>query len=1045
MCVVCCTHNTPPLNPYTVYEGIIDALMKLFALMITHCESNVDINSARKSIRLHLESRYNTQHARKYYIKFEEYRQLYKKEQSDDGDVKHSTFYKNACSLINKEYNFEVKVNLLLNLLKFSTRDKEVVTSEIEFLDRLNKDLKVDKKTYKNLKAFVVFGIEMVEDKSLIRIVKGDEENLIKGIKYINNPNQSVEIQILWLPSPNMLLVKYHGERNLYINGHKMKQNTVYVFPPGSMVKTSRIRPVYQSDIMSSYIQKEGQARIVYTAEDVEYKFNRNQIGLHRFNFRETSGHFVGILGGSGVGKTTLINVLNGNLKPSSGSIKINGKNLHEEKENLKGIIGYVPQDDLLIEELTVYQNLYYNAKLCFGEMEEEQIKKKVDASILDFDLVEARDLIVGNPMQKVLSGGQRKRLNIALELMREPLVLLADEPTSGLSSMDTEKVVSLLKRQCLKGSLVIANIHQPASDIFKQFDRVIVMDKGGRVVYSGNPLNAITYFKEEANYVNPEETDCHSCGNVKVEQPLRILEERMVSPTGRFIRQRKVSPQKWFKTYAKKIEPSIKKDIKEKKHHEDIPKNAFNAPNRLDQFKTFFTRDLKAKITNKQYLLITLLEAPLLALLFSLFAKTKVGSEYIFSQNSNLPAYLFMSVVVALFIGMTISAEEIFKDRLILKREAFLNLSRSAYLSAKISIAFIISALQMLIYVLIANNILEIKGMTFYFWIALFSTACFANILALNLSAGLKSIVAIYILIPLLLIPQLLFSGVIVDFQNMNSFGNPAYTPVMGDAMAARWAYEAIAVEQYKNNGFQKHTFDDKLERERSAFTLYYRIPEVENIVYTLENNLIENEYKKDAYYELLRNEMNTLSGEKNGHSYITSSMSNTDLLKAKEELKSIEDYTKIIHDKLIDKHQQIRDNRDLMFGGKEAVKDEKKKHMNTKLEETLTGRFNKQRFMYHNNHIIQVDNPVFHLTDSKLGRSHFYAPYKMVLGKRIEVLVYNLGVIWMMIGMLALILYTDVFRKALDYFENLQKARSNRLQLIREERHFKNRKKKA
>lgn len=1027
-----------------MYEGIIDALMKLFALMIIQSKGHASIDQAKISVKKYLKVRYNASLANKYYQIFDKYCQhflSYKNKEEEHQEA--SRLFTAVCKDINTQYNFQVKVNLLLSLLKFSNPEKGAIDKEMIFLDRLAAHLKVEKDTYSPLKDYVIYGVEKVNNKALLRIIKGDKKDLIKGIKYIINPEQLVEIQFLWLPQANILLVKYFGGRNMYINGHKAIQNTVYVFPQGAMLKTSRIQPVYQSDIMSSFIQKEGQARIVYTAENVEYKFNRNQIGLHRFNFRETSGHFVGILGGSGVGKTTLINVLNGNLKPSSGSIKINGKDLHESNEELEGIIGYVPQDDLLIEELTVYQNLRYNAKLCFGDMSDEEIEKKIDASLLDFDLVEARDLIVGNPLKKVLSGGQRKRLNIALELMREPLVLLADEPTSGLSSMDTEKVVSLLKRQCLHGGLVIANIHQPSSDIYKQFDRVIVMDKGGRVVYSGNPLDAITYFKEEANYINPNETECASCGNVKAEQPLRILEARMVSPTGRFIRQRKVSPEKWFGLYAKRIEPKIKKDIKEKKHIEDIPANAFKTPNRFNQFKTFLRRDLLAKLTNKQYLLIAALEAPLLALIFGFFAKTKVHGEYIFQQNSNLPSYLFMSVVVALLIGLTISAEEIFKDRLILKREAFLNLSRSAYLSAKVSIVFSISAIQMLIYVVIANNILEIRGMTFYFWITLFSTACFANILALNLSAGLKSIVAIYILIPLMLIPQLLFSGLIVDFQNMNSHGNPAYTPRVSDAMAARWAYEAIAVEQYKNNAYHKYTFDEMLESESTGFTLYYRIPEVENIIYTITKAKESGDIKGEAYYQLLRNEMNTLQGTKDGFSYINESMSNADFVNLNQKLDIIRDSVSTIHQEALDILKLARNERDASYGGKEVVKQMRKDYVNEKLEETLTGRYSKHRFIYHKNHILQIDNPVFHVTESRLGRSHFYAPYKMVLGKRIEVLTYNLAIIWMMVIVLGLLLYTDALRKANVIFDNFRLARMTHNRNKREEKLLKHLKK--
>ena len=126
------------------------------------------------------------------------------------------------------------------------------------------------------------------------------------------------------------------------------------------------------------------------------------------------------------------------------------------------------------------------------------------------------------------------------------------------------------------------------------------------------------------------------------------------------------------------------------------------------------------------------------------------------FGENENIPAYMFMSVVVALFIGLTVSAEEIIRDKKIRKREAFLNLSKGSYLWSKISIMFLLSAFQTLTFVLVGNKILGIEGMYSDYWFVLFSISCFANILGLNISSAFNSAVTIYILIPFLIIPQL-------------------------------------------------------------------------------------------------------------------------------------------------------------------------------------------------------------------------------------------------------------------------------------------------
>ncbi len=169
--------------------------------------------------------------------------------------------------------------------------------------------------------------------------------------------------------------------------------------------------------------------------EDANILVKKKQID-HLLVVNDT-GKLVGIIGGSGVGKSTLLNVLNGNLKPQKGKVLINGYNLNYEKEKseLQGVIGYVPQEDLLIEDLTVYQNLFFNAKLCLNQFGKDEIEETVNKILEDLDLQDIKDLKVGNPLKKVISGGQRKRLNIGLELIREPSILFVDEPTSGLSS----------------------------------------------------------------------------------------------------------------------------------------------------------------------------------------------------------------------------------------------------------------------------------------------------------------------------------------------------------------------------------------------------------------------------------------------------------------------------------------------------------------------------------------------------------------------------------------------------------------------------------
>jgi ABC transport system ATP-binding/permease protein len=251
-----------------------------------------------------------------------------------------------------------------------------------------------------------------------------------------------------------------------------------------------------------------------------------------------------------------------------------------------------------------------------------------------------------------------------------------------------------------------------------------------------------------------------------------------------------------------------------------DLPPTDSKKPGLVKQFSIFFERNLRIKTADRQYLFINLLEAPVLALIVGWFTRFSEGDEYIFFENKSLISYLFMAIVVILFMGMSVSAEEIIKDRKILQRESFLNLSRFSYLNSKILFLVLLSAFQTFTFVLIGNLILGIHGMTLAYWLILFSVAVFANLLGLNISAAFDSVVAIYILVPLLLIPQILLCGVIVKFDDLQSkTAAKDAVPFAGEIMASRWAFEALAVEQYKENRYMARFFDMEKEMAQARF----------------------------------------------------------------------------------------------------------------------------------------------------------------------------------------------------------------------------------
>ena len=814
------------------------------------------------------------------------------------------------------------------------------------------------------------------------------------------------------------------------------------MIPAGSTIRGSTFNPIYYSDIVRSFKEFEHEAKITFSAIDIEYRFRSGQVGLHKMNISEKGGTLVGIMGSSGSGKSTLLNVLNGNEKPKNGQVLINGIDIHTDKKTIEGVIGYVPQDDLLMEELTVFQNLYYAAKLCFNSLSENELNNLVNNTLASLGLSETRDLKVGSVLDKTISGGQRKRLNIGLELLREPSVLFVDEPTSGLASRDSENIMDLLKELSLKGKLIFAVIHQPSSDIFKLFDKLIILDEGGYQIYYGNPVEAIIYFKALFNLVDSEQGTCSTCGNVNPEQIFNIIETQVVNEFGKLTNERKVNPAQWYDIFLKKI------DIDHLTQETNKLKSVLDIPNKFKQLKIFATRDLLSKLVNKQYLLINLLEAPLLAFLLAYIVKyfpftgESFNTLYRFGDNVNIPAYIFMSIVVALFMGLTVSAEEIIKDRKILQRESFLNLSRGSYLYSKILILFTLSAIQTLSYVVIGNYILEIQGMNLPFWLILFSTSCFANVLGLNISSAFNSAVTIYILIPILLIPQILLSGVVVKFDELNPrISSKDKVPIIGEMMASRWAFEAAMVTQFKENKFEKSFFElDKRISNAEYKNLYYVPALLTKLNYcnrNYQNSETEISEKVIKNFKLLSNEIGNELNEFGSENLSVYTKLNREEFN-EEVYKKTNDFLKILKRVYIRRYNENIEKKESLIQSLTNSPEKKvlygklkKDHYNKRIEEMVKKKNEVVRIIEYKDRLVQKIYPIFqepsdvrHYFDF---RTTFYAPTKHFASRQIDTLWFNIGMIWFMTIVLFVTLYFDLLRKSVDSVSNVNIQRQS------------------
>jgi ABC-type multidrug transport system ATPase subunit len=1018
-------------------ESVLLALIHIFAIVSTVNPAGIT-SRGKKILRSYLRRYLNRELEEEYYALFENNLEFYSNELKSvdkaelaDEDSLISFQITNICRQIKKGLFLEERMIVFLQLIEFAFEDGMLTDQEQTIIEIVARTFNISKKEFNNASAFMIGRTFDEISPECILLIESDNPEQ-SGEKLYKNYNRWRHIRVkgfkgfmvvLHIESTGTLLLTYDGPMALYFKGRDIIACRPYLLERGVNIKGQGIEPIYYSKIYKKFVSRKFPEKVVFEGQNIEYMFKNSDNGVRKMNFRVESGNLVGIMGGSGVGKTTMLNLLHGKIRPSAGNLFINGFDIYAESGEIKGLIGFVPQDDMLIEELTVWQNLYFNARLCFGDYTEEQLNNAVEKVLTDLDLYDIKDLQVGDVMNKKVSGGQRKRLNIGLELMREPVVMFIDEPTSGLSSFDSDKVMNLIKHQALSGRLVFTIIHQPSSDILKMFDRLWILDKGGYMIYDGDPVEALVYFKTETSQANAAESECPSCGNIKTDNILDIIEVKVIDNAGYSGKERQVSPEEWYRKYRKKMMPAV----------EGLPQKipvtpgSFRVPSKSVQIRTFIRRNITRKLADTQYMTINLLEAPLLALILAFISKYSDNGVYLFSTNKNYPVFLFMSIIVALFLGLTVSAEEIYRDRKINEREKFLNLSKLSYLISKVNFLFALSAIQTLSFLIVANMILEVRGMLFQQWLVLFSTACFGNIVGLNISAGMRSAVSIYILIPLILVPQLLLGGAMIKFDDLHkSLTRKVYVPVIGDIMTTRWAYEAISVEQFKSNSFQKPFFKYDMEISQNDWFASFLIPmlkvKVNECIVAGKNpdyrEHVENNFEKINYHF---NELAEAAKLKPGKWF-----SSLNYLKFNE---IIGDDAKLYLDSvkvaLRLKSKDISVRRDSLYTiitekmGHENFVRTRERDYNESLADIMLNRLTTSKIYETEHRLIQKADPVYMKPGSKYGRAHFFAPYKMIGRLKIGTLFFNVIVIWFMTFVLFVSLYYNLLKRFILFLE--------------------------
>src|SRR6266542_1672591 len=589
----------------------------------------------------------------------------------------------------------------------------------------------------------------------------------------------------------------------------------------------------------------EEERNIIRTLEvnEVTHRFGKGEIGLDGISFSVMRGELVCVMGASGSGKSTLLRVLAGQLQPTSGDVILNGQSLYQNVDALKQYISYMPQQDAFDEHLTIGENLLFAAAIRAPHLSRRDRSRRLDAKLVELGLSERRDTVVSSADRKILSGGERKRLNIGLDMIGMSDVYLFDDPTSGLSSKDSEHVMEII-RGLAHNKIVIVTIHQPSSKLFQMFHKAILLDKGGRLVFFGTPSDMLRYFAEaeHQHQFGAELGACPSCGTTRpefifdvLETPLRDLSGDVIyeeNSRGQLVASRRYSPDFWRDKYeAFRLIQDVKQVSLRQEEAAPLPvapvqrkRLPLRWHDEWTQFRTLLRRSFLSKLRNRANLIITIGVSPVLALLIATILRYSENGTYDFASAYHIPTFLFLGLIVAMFLGLTNSADDIIRDRPVLQRERNVNVRLSYYVISKTLTLGVFALVQCILFVLIGNSLLQIRGM---FWIDLgimFLTAMSGVALGLLISSLVADPKTAANIVPLILIPQIIMGGALIKYEDMNRNLALLYSlshwfsehpsadknrktesklqvPLVCQFIAMRWSYEEVIVAQAKLN----------------------------------------------------------------------------------------------------------------------------------------------------------------------------------------------------------------------------------------------------
>ena len=564
------------------------------------------------------------------------------------------------------------------------------------------------------------------------------------------------------------------GSRNgTYVNGVRISGRTLVT--PGQEIGLGSFRFMLQED--GALAKREYIGNVTIEVASVTIDAPTGARLLDSVSLSIFPSELVALMGPAGAGKTTFLKAINGYTVPAAGQVLFNGDDLYKYYDRFRQQMSYVPQDDIVHAQLTVREALYFTAKLR-TDLTDPEIEQRIDTVLNNLGIQDKKNTVIGSPEKKVLSGGQRKRVNIAMELIAEAPVVFLDEPTSGLSSYDAENVVQVLKKLAQGGTTIITTIHQPSLDIYKMFDNLIMIsrDRGGcgAMAYFGPAYpDAIEFF----NPANSEETRRISSSQPGPETLLSGLAKK---PTNEWVTA--YNQSRYRKLF---VDDRSHKVVSAPIHGKGSSPRGFG----FGQWWTLVRRNLILKARDRAQSIILLVQAPLFGILLSAVFRSlqySTDTEWDRLARSAL-ALQFLMVVAAVWFGCNNVARDIVGEWTIFQRERMVSLKLPSYLFSKLTVAAALSLFQCICMLGIVTLVCHLKGDFFAVLGILYLSSMVGSAIGLCVSARASTTEAAIAMLPLILLPVIALGGGLTPIHLMT---RPMQE--VAKIVPSRWAFEA-------------------------------------------------------------------------------------------------------------------------------------------------------------------------------------------------------------------------------------------------------------